>query len=113
MKHLRTLFVLSCALFTWTTAASADEQWVQSYNGARSMNDQAQVVGVDKLGNVYVAGSSYEGTANPATTDITIIKYDASGEEQWEVHYDGIGHLDDYPYAIALDGAGNVYVAGA
>jgi len=45
--------------------------------------------------------------------DIATVKYNASGTQQWVARYDGPAHSSDIAYSIALDNAGNVYVAGS
>jgi uncharacterized delta-60 repeat protein len=40
------------------------------------------------------------------------IKYDQSGVQKWVKRYNGPGNGDDEAYGIAVDGSGNVYVAG-
>jgi len=73
-------------------------------------NDEAHALMVDGAGNVYVTGqSSGSGTEG----DYATIKYNAAGLEQWVARYDGTGSSTDIANAIAVDGAGNVYVTGA
>jgi hypothetical protein len=64
---------------------------------------------VDTAGNVYVTGST---TVSDGTSDFLTIKYDPNGKELWEARYDGPLHRDDVTAHIALDSAGNVFVAG-
>jgi uncharacterized delta-60 repeat protein len=64
---------------------------------------------VDKSGNVYVTGYS---SVSGAGYDYVTIKYDANGKQLWATGYNGPGNSTDFPYAIAVDGAGGVYVTG-
>ena len=69
----------------------------------------ASAIAVDALRNVYVTGYS------PALfhgRDYVTVKYDTDGNQQWVERYDGPGHNRDEQPVIAVDGAGNVYVAG-
>ena len=71
-------------------------------------------VAVDGAGNVYVVGDS-DGIL-PGQTDIVpgfyayVRKYDSEGNELWTRQF---GTIElDFGNAVAVDGAGNVYVAG-
>jgi len=83
--------------------------WVARYNGPANDDDWAFAIAVDDAGNVYVTGRS----ANYWDNDYVTVKYDASGVEQWVARYNGPGYDNDHAWAIALDGAGNVYVTGS
>ena len=74
----------------------------------------------DASGNFYVTGS-FEGVAKFGTNslssnggfafdDIFVVKYDPAGNVLWAKQAGGSGK--DFGTAIALDGAGGVYVAG-
>jgi hypothetical protein len=90
-------------------------QWVQSAGG--ELNDYANSIAIDAVGNVYVAGY-YQGTITFGNTsktskgahDIFVAKYSANGTLQW-VQSAG-GTLDDMPTSAVVDALGNVYVAG-
>jgi uncharacterized delta-60 repeat protein len=85
------------------------EQWVRRYNGPGNADDWAYDLAVDGAGNVYVTGtSSGSGTGD----DYATIKYGPDGSEQWVARYNGPGNYYDEPGALAVDGAGNVYVTG-
>lgn len=85
------------------------EQWAERYNGPGNSSDEAQSIGVDALGNVYVTGTSF-GSGTGA--DYATIKYNASGVEQWVQRYNGPGNANDNAYSMAVDNSGNVYVTG-
>src|SRR6476659_416974 len=84
------------------------QQWTARYNGPISEPDRATAIAVDKAGNSYVTGYS-----RGADLDIATVKYNTNGTQQWVARYDGPAHSSDIAYAIALDDAGNVYVAGS
>jgi hypothetical protein len=84
-----------------------EQLWVARYNGPGNTQDRAAGLAIDEEGNVYVTGSSGEGSEN--RSDYVTVKYDASGVEQWVGRYTNYW---DYATAIALDASANVYVTG-
>jgi hypothetical protein len=96
-----------CATVKYDTAGN--EQWVSRYNGASDSTDVGIDVVADSAGNCYVTGASWSPTTN---MDIVTIKYDAAGDTQWIRRYNGASNGKDFPIAIALSDAGNVYVTG-
>jgi len=70
----------------------------------------AKAVAVDNQGNVYVTGSSWRDSAT--RKDYATIKYNSAGMEQWVARFNGPENRDDTPYALTVDGLGNVYVTG-
>jgi uncharacterized delta-60 repeat protein len=106
---------LRCAPVVLLLAASAfgaDTVWVRRYQGQSSeMFNQAADMAVDADGNVYVCGSGEK--TYPGNTDMLLVKYSPAGEMLWA---DAIGgdvfSPSDMAQALAIDSAGNVYVAG-
>jgi len=93
--------------------------WVRSLGGAGF--DTVNAVAVDANGNCYVAGS-YEGTISLGATSLTntsptsfsdafVAKFNAGGTNVWARSL-GVSGSADVGSAVALDGAGNVFVAG-
>jgi uncharacterized protein (TIGR03437 family) len=85
-----------------------------------SGQDFATAVASDAQGNVYVAGLTYSAdfpvtagafqTTFGGTCDAFIAKVGPDGKLVWSTYLGGI--LDDWATGVALDGAGNVLVAG-
>jgi hypothetical protein len=86
------------------------EAWVRLYDGPGHGDDAGAAVAVDDAGNVYVTGYSFG--AGSAQEDFVTIKYDAAGSLLWAARYDGPVSDWDEAFALALDDAGNVHVAG-
>lgn len=64
-------------------------------------------IDVDGSGNVYVAGTEYNGN----NYDYVTIKYGPNGGNPlWVAHYDNLGN--DEASAIGIDNSGNIYVTG-
>jgi hypothetical protein len=90
-------------------------QW-HTFMGS-SGNDQGVAMAVDGSGNVYVAGYSNATWGLPVNPyagagdyDAFAAKLNSSGALQWHTF---MGSSDnDYGRAMAVDGSGNVYVAG-
>lgn len=85
------------------------EQWAEIYNGPGDWVDYGNDLAVDGNGNVYVIAESDGGST---LYDYAIVKYDNDGGFQWDFRYDGPAHGDDFPYMIAADEYGAVYVTG-
>ncbi len=89
--------------------AAGIEQWVARYNGPGNADDEAYDLAIDNQGNVFVTGCSH---GSGTSLDFATVKYDPSGVEQWVARYNGSGNDTDYARCIAVDGQGNVCVAG-
>jgi hypothetical protein len=63
---------------------------------------------MDANGNLYVTGSSYNGVTN----DLLTVKYDTTGSAVWRALGNGATNSEDVGSGIAIDAAGNTYVAG-
>jgi len=86
------------------------QQWVQRYNGPGNSFDEVAALTVDANSNVYVTGLS---GGSSQDDDYATIKYNSAGVQQWVARYDGLGSSNnDAANALAVDGAGNVYVTG-
>src|SRR5581483_9382824 len=75
-----------------TSYSQATQEWVQTYNGTGDGLDISFSVVTDPLGNVYVAGNS---PGDASANDITTIKYNSAGQQQWVQRYNGPGNTDD------------------
>ena len=89
--------------------SSGNIVWMARYNGPGNGYDWANTIAVDGIGNVYVTGYS-QGIGTDA--DYATIKYNSSGDIIWMARYNGPGNREDWAWAIAVDGMGNVYVTG-
>lgn len=89
--------------------SSGVQQWVARYNSPVNSTDEARDIAVDTAENVYVTGYSPGVIWNH---DYFTVKYNSAGVEQWSARYNGLGNGEDIASDLAVDGSGNVYVAG-
>jgi len=99
--------------FAAKLSLSGVRQW-NTFMGSVS-DDEGYAIAVDGSGNVYVAGESDATWGTPVNphageTDAFAAKLSTSGVRQWNTFMGGSSY--DCGFAIALDGSGNVYVAG-
>jgi hypothetical protein len=94
--------------------AAGDNVWTRQM-GAPPGSVWADGVAVDTAGNIYVAGGT-DGTlpGSPTTNqggdDLFLVKYNAAGDNVWTRQMGTPG--DEYIWAVAVDGTGNIYVTG-
>lgn len=102
-----------------TLRIDPDRTW-GTYYGAEG-DDEGFSCAVDSEGNVYMAGTSQSATAiataghqnthGGGSWDAFLVKFNADGVRQWGSYYGGSAW--EAAYSCAVDGAGNVYLAGS
>ena len=100
---------LFSVLIIFNTVFGQTTDWVARYNGPANKFDGTRAMVIDAAGNIYVTGPSEGKKGN---VDYATIKYNSAGVQQWVARYNGTGNGEDWPYAIAVDASGNVYVTG-
>lgn len=97
--------------------ADGNVVWLRYFNGPASNADEAShsSIAVDPAGDIVVAGLTFGHAPAPAgfasRYNFLIVKYDPGGNLLWQAIYDE-RNRNDFPLAMALDGAGNIYVSG-
>jgi uncharacterized delta-60 repeat protein len=89
--------------------SGGSDQWSVEFDGGSNGEDEAKAIVVDAPGNVYVTGQA---TGPSGDVDICTIKYNSAGVFQWARYYNGTADSTDTGVDIAMDGSGNIYVAG-
>lgn len=83
--------------------------WAQRFHGPFSSYDQAVALAVDTTGNVLVTGNSLDLEPYP---DFATLKYSSDGTPLWTNRYPGATSSYSAVRSVALDAAGNAFVAG-
>ncbi len=90
--------------------ANGNLLWEKFYNGTMNSSDYSYAVTTDASDNVYVTGYSLETGFN---LNAVTVKYNSAGVQQWNISFDaGNNENADEANAIAIDGAGNIIIAG-
>lgn len=104
--------------------SSGVRQW-GTYYGGTSYQDYGTATATDGVGNIYLAGYTYNssgiasgghqntftGTAG-AYTEGFLVKFNSNGVRQWATYYGGSGNEFISNDGLATDGSGNIYLSG-
>ncbi len=105
--------ILIAALVSLLAAGLADAQLakhgVRHHDGEGSSEDYGYHATVDSQGNVVLTGRA---TNAAGVLEILTVKYDRNGSKQWARTYPAPGGGPDFGWGIAVDAAGNAFVAG-
>jgi len=88
--------------------SSGIQQNIATYSGGNG-DDVPNAIAIDANANIFIAGQS---AALNLFDDCATVKYNSSLTQTWAQTFNGTGNKNDRATAIALDGAGNVYIAG-
>jgi hypothetical protein len=94
-----------CATLAYSSAGVP--LWTNRY--ATGNGSAVKAMALDSSGNVFVTGYSWNTVGFP---DYATVAYSAGGIPLWTNRYDGPVNRDDGATAVAVDGRGNVFVAG-
>ena len=83
--------------------------WTYTYNSASNLDDIAKGVGIDASSNVYLTGYS---TSSTQGRDITTVKLNSSGVQQWVQTINGTTNGDDEGADMVIDATNNIYITG-
>jgi hypothetical protein len=89
-------------------SAAGTPLWTNRYDGA-AKSDEANVIVVDRSGNVIVAGGS---SGSDSSIDYATVKYSNAGVPLWTNRYNGSDHSYEYVAALAVSSNGTVFVTG-
>ncbi|MFN0157527.1 MAG: SBBP repeat-containing protein [Bacteroidota bacterium] len=98
-------------LLTIKYGPGGNKLWEARYNSPTDDEEAGVFIGVDRHGNVYVAGTStFQDSLNAAVG--ILIKYNTLGQEQWVKLIFRIAENRESWSAFAVDAEGNTYVTG-
>jgi hypothetical protein len=83
--------------------------WTYTYNGSSNLDDIAKGIQLDASSNVYVTGYS---TSSTQGRDITTVKLNSSGAQQWVQTINGTSNGDDEGADMVIDAFNNIYITG-
>ncbi len=87
-------------------------EWFLRWDGPPTgFDDRAYGLALDPVGNLLVTGESGDSYSN--STRASTLKIDPAGTLLWDEHYTGPWTGDDTGFDVAVDAAGNAYVACA
>jgi uncharacterized delta-60 repeat protein len=89
--------------------ASGNSPWQKTVNGSRSIDDEANSLICDVLGNTYVVGSINNNTTQ---NDAGVIVYDSNGNIAFNKSFNGEGDFNDNCFSMVQDANGNTFAAG-
>jgi hypothetical protein len=103
-------------IFTAKYNSSGNELWLRSHGG--SDDDAGFGLTTDAIGNIYITGHFHSpsiqlGSFNLSNTgigDIYVGRYDPAGNIAWAINEGGVS--DEQGTSMAIDGGGNIFVAG-
>jgi uncharacterized delta-60 repeat protein len=97
-------------MFLMKLNSAGDTLWTRSISGTLFGSDEeSNAIVLDNTGNIIISGY----TKNSGTgSDITLLKYNASGTLLWTAQYNGTANESDRSYDLATDATGNIYITG-
>ena len=87
-------------------SSEGQEIWVTRSNQQLDTSADKAVIAIDNSDNIYVTGSIVTGSG----INLSITKYNSSGDQQWIVIYNGLTNGSDKPLSLKTDDNNNLYV---
>jgi|GEM_PF-3027556 len=88
---------------------SGNVLWTETYTGVTGNGAVCKGMDIDPYGNIFICG--YE--TGTVYTDGVILKYDSTGNLEWNEIYNGAANMDDRFNSICLDDSVNILVTGS
>ncbi|MBC7862740.1 MAG: hypothetical protein IAF38_07170, partial [Bacteroidia bacterium] len=94
---------------TFKTNSAGSFLWTKFLNGNANSDDMGCNIEIDGSGNTFVTGTIADTTAT--NTSVFLIKYNASGGQQWSKKYHKAGQTFATCGDLTLDAAGNNFIS--
>lgn len=94
-------------LVSYTPAGELN--YIKTEDGDENLDSEGFGITVDAADNVYITGYT---TTLSGLRDIITLKYKSTGTQLWAKTMNGPGSGNDQGNGVAVDGGGNIYVAG-
>ncbi len=93
-------------LYKFSNTSTGSYEWAKGWGGPD--DERAQAIAIDEFNDIYIVADPF--SYSPSRNDIFIVKFNSLGESIWDLTWGG----DDkqYPYSIALDSSGDLYITG-
>ncbi len=88
---------------------SGNTLWTARYDGQGNQHTIPEAMAISNSGNIFITGHTHPYNVYE---DYLTVAYDSSGNELWNVTYDGPKNDWDQAFDIAIDPSDNVYVTG-
>ncbi len=87
--------------------ANGNREWISYYNSVGDSSDEANFLRLDHQNNIYVTGG-----IKGNSSDMILVKYNSSGEEQFVRTYNGPANGFDRTSSLLLDDSDNIIISG-
>ncbi|MFX0026846.1 MAG: hypothetical protein ACFE8M_10555 [Candidatus Hermodarchaeota archaeon] len=89
--------------------SSFEKEWTRTWGYNSTTHNVCVRIASDSAGNIYLGGRTFFLTTN---YDMALVKFDSSGNYQWNRTWDWLGDDPDMGYGVAVDSMDNIYLAG-
>lgn len=93
-------------LYKFSNMSTGSYEWAKGWGGPD--DERAQAIAIDEFNDIYIVADPF--SYSPSRNDIFLVKFNSSGESIWDLTWGG--DENEYPYSIALDSFGDLYITG-
>ena len=93
-------------LYKFSNMSTGSYEWAKGWGGPD--DERARAIAIDEFNDIYLVADPF--SYSPSRNDIFIVKFNSLGESIWDLTWGG--NDNEYPYSIALDSSGDLYITG-